>query len=86
MDTDIGSLISTLAELKAQKRSTENDLKLIEKEIDTVSESLQALCQHELIQYRNFDGHRTTCTYQCNICNVYIDDYQNYPVIKTYYS
>ena len=50
-----------------------------------LKEEMIESCEHEFVDYRNFDGHRTYSMYTCQLCNFSHYNPSNFKVIKREY-
>lgn len=78
IDAQIAVLDKQMAPLMDQKRT-------LECERDMITEARMKECEHEYIDYRNFDGHRSYSVYRCQVCGNSDRNSGSFNVIKRVY-
>ena len=84
-----GALQQKLDEINLEIEKLNEQIKPLEKKRDLLTrrkivheKEMQSVCNHELIDFRCFDGHRTYSHYECKICKASLHQQSNFKVIE----
>ena len=84
-------LISKINDIKSQIIDVDEQIKPFEEKKNIYisqkkdyEKELQSICEHQLMEYNCWDGHRQSYDYTCTICNIHLYKNDGFKVIGRY--